>query len=331
MPGPGGELDRREREILRALVQDYIQTGEPVASQPLLARHDLDVLAGDRPQRDGRPRGARLPREAARLLRAHPHRARATGSSSTRSSRSGRRRRRTASASSGSPPRRATSARCSRGPPTSSTRCRTTPASSRRRARRPTPSATSSSCACARTACSRSSSRQAGIVTNKLVQLEFPMEPARARARRELPEREDPARRRARPRASPTCASGSSPTCAPTRARSRDLLQKALAPRRADLRRRVPRPSACSPTARRASSTRPSSPTCRRRGRCSGPSPRRTGSCGCSTACSPRRRCRSSSARRASSPRCPTSRWWRRRTAAATGCSARSRWSARPA
>jgi heat-inducible transcriptional repressor len=42
MPGPGGELDRREREILRALVQDYIQTGEPVASQPLLARHELE-------------------------------------------------------------------------------------------------------------------------------------------------------------------------------------------------------------------------------------------------------------------------------------------------
>jgi heat-inducible transcriptional repressor len=42
MPGQGGELDRREREILRALVQDYIQTGEPVASQPLLSRHDLD-------------------------------------------------------------------------------------------------------------------------------------------------------------------------------------------------------------------------------------------------------------------------------------------------
>ncbi len=42
MPGPTGELDRREREILRALVQDYIQTGEPVASQPLLARHELD-------------------------------------------------------------------------------------------------------------------------------------------------------------------------------------------------------------------------------------------------------------------------------------------------
>lgn len=42
MPGPTGELDRREREILRALVQDYIQTGEPVASRPLLARHELD-------------------------------------------------------------------------------------------------------------------------------------------------------------------------------------------------------------------------------------------------------------------------------------------------
>ncbi|ACG75668.1 heat-inducible transcription repressor HrcA [Anaeromyxobacter sp. K] len=36
------ELDRREREILRALVQDYIHTGEPVASQPLLSRHELE-------------------------------------------------------------------------------------------------------------------------------------------------------------------------------------------------------------------------------------------------------------------------------------------------
>jgi heat-inducible transcriptional repressor len=42
MPGAGGELDRRERDILRALVQDYIHTGEPVASQPLLSRHELD-------------------------------------------------------------------------------------------------------------------------------------------------------------------------------------------------------------------------------------------------------------------------------------------------
>jgi heat-inducible transcriptional repressor len=36
------ELGRREREILRAIVQDYIGTGEPIASQPLLARHELD-------------------------------------------------------------------------------------------------------------------------------------------------------------------------------------------------------------------------------------------------------------------------------------------------
>jgi heat-inducible transcriptional repressor len=42
MSGPGGELDRRAREILKALVQDYIHTGEPVASQPLLARHELE-------------------------------------------------------------------------------------------------------------------------------------------------------------------------------------------------------------------------------------------------------------------------------------------------
>jgi len=40
-PAPG-ELDRRSREILRALVQDYIQTGEPVASQPLHSRHGLE-------------------------------------------------------------------------------------------------------------------------------------------------------------------------------------------------------------------------------------------------------------------------------------------------
>ncbi len=42
MAGPVDELGKREREILRALVQDHIRTGEPVASQPLLARHDLD-------------------------------------------------------------------------------------------------------------------------------------------------------------------------------------------------------------------------------------------------------------------------------------------------
>jgi heat-inducible transcriptional repressor len=35
-------LSQRAREVLRALVQDYIRTGEPVASQPLLQRHDLD-------------------------------------------------------------------------------------------------------------------------------------------------------------------------------------------------------------------------------------------------------------------------------------------------
>jgi len=42
MSGGAPELGRREREVLRAIVHDYIQSGEPVASQPLLARHDLD-------------------------------------------------------------------------------------------------------------------------------------------------------------------------------------------------------------------------------------------------------------------------------------------------
>ncbi len=35
-------LPQRARAVLRALVQDYIQTGEPVASGPFLARHELD-------------------------------------------------------------------------------------------------------------------------------------------------------------------------------------------------------------------------------------------------------------------------------------------------
>src|SRR5512140_477397 len=35
-------LTQRARDVRRALVQDYIETGEPVASQPLLARHELD-------------------------------------------------------------------------------------------------------------------------------------------------------------------------------------------------------------------------------------------------------------------------------------------------
>lgn len=43
MSAAGAELGKREREILRAIVHDYIHTGDPVASQPLLSRHDLEV------------------------------------------------------------------------------------------------------------------------------------------------------------------------------------------------------------------------------------------------------------------------------------------------
>src|SRR6266496_378102 len=42
MAADPSSLSLRARDILRALVTDYIQTGEPVASQPLLARHDLE-------------------------------------------------------------------------------------------------------------------------------------------------------------------------------------------------------------------------------------------------------------------------------------------------
>jgi heat-inducible transcriptional repressor len=43
MIAEGHGISQRAREILRALVQDYIQTGEPIASQLLLARHDSSV------------------------------------------------------------------------------------------------------------------------------------------------------------------------------------------------------------------------------------------------------------------------------------------------
>jgi heat-inducible transcriptional repressor len=42
MAADPSSLSQRARDVLRALVQDYIQTGEPVASQPLLARHELE-------------------------------------------------------------------------------------------------------------------------------------------------------------------------------------------------------------------------------------------------------------------------------------------------
>jgi heat-inducible transcriptional repressor len=42
MTSPKADLGKREREVLRAIVQDYIQTGDPVASKPFLARHDLE-------------------------------------------------------------------------------------------------------------------------------------------------------------------------------------------------------------------------------------------------------------------------------------------------
>ena len=74
--------------------------GEPDAPLPPRPRR----LAGHHPQRHDRPRGARLPGEAARLLRPHPHRARLPALRRHARSRCGHPRRPTGTASPGSPP-----------------------------------------------------------------------------------------------------------------------------------------------------------------------------------------------------------------------------------
>ena len=48
-------LDERKDRILRAVVQEYIETAQPVGSQHV-ARSGVQASAGHDPQRDGRPR-----------------------------------------------------------------------------------------------------------------------------------------------------------------------------------------------------------------------------------------------------------------------------------
>ena len=76
---PGGDHvmseDRRLR-VLRAIVQDYVQTSEPVGSKALLERHHLGVSRGHRAQRHGRARGGGPDRRAAHQRRAGAHRRR---------------------------------------------------------------------------------------------------------------------------------------------------------------------------------------------------------------------------------------------------------------
>ena len=75
-------LDDRKAAILRAVVEEYIDTAQPVGSGHVARAAGVDGVVGDGPQRDGGPRARGLP--------AQPHTApggsrprRATGSSST--------------------------------------------------------------------------------------------------------------------------------------------------------------------------------------------------------------------------------------------------------
>ena len=72
----GDELDSRAREVLREIVMQHVATGE--ADQLPLAGEvrPLPALAGQPPQRHGRPRRPRLSRAAAHLGRPRPDRPR---------------------------------------------------------------------------------------------------------------------------------------------------------------------------------------------------------------------------------------------------------------
>ena len=64
-------LDPRAQHLLKTLVERYIAEGQPVGSRALSRQSGPRAVAGDDPQRDGRPRGAGLHREPAHLGRAH--------------------------------------------------------------------------------------------------------------------------------------------------------------------------------------------------------------------------------------------------------------------
>ena len=317
-------LSQRARDIFRALVQDYIHTGEPVASQPLLARHELDCSPAT-------VRNVMADLEALGFL-VKPH------------------------ASSGRIPTEAgyrlyVDALLKVKPPQASEReqiekvthdapavdtllestARLLHSLSHHAAVVTTPRAVDDPIRQIEFVRLRESRvlvvfiSEAGLVTNKLMQLDATPEAGELeRAGHYLNEK-----LRAGPlatlrdrilsdmRQDQSALQGSSP-------------RRSSSPSGASGRRRS-RAGRCSSTARRASSTRPSSPTCRRRARSSGRLPRRTASCACSTRCSSRARCRSSSAPRASSRAFPTCRSSPHLTCAVTRCSGRSPSSVPPA
>ena len=78
-------LDERKTAILRAVVQEYIETAQPVGSGHVAARRGVRVSAGHRPQRDGRARAGGLPRASPTPRPAGSRPTRVTASSSTTS------------------------------------------------------------------------------------------------------------------------------------------------------------------------------------------------------------------------------------------------------
>ena len=67
-------LDDRKLDVLRAIVEDYVSTQEPVGSKALVERHQPRRLPGHRAQRHGRAGGGGLHHPAAHQRRPDPHR-----------------------------------------------------------------------------------------------------------------------------------------------------------------------------------------------------------------------------------------------------------------
>ena len=67
-------LDERKASILRAVVEEYIQTAQPVGSGHVVRAPGVQVSLGHRAQRHGVPRAGGLPAPAAHQRRADPHR-----------------------------------------------------------------------------------------------------------------------------------------------------------------------------------------------------------------------------------------------------------------
>ena len=64
------ELGPRKSAVLRAVVEQYVRSGEPVGSETIAEAAGLGRLERHDPQRDGRPRGAGLPQAPTHIAQA---------------------------------------------------------------------------------------------------------------------------------------------------------------------------------------------------------------------------------------------------------------------